>query len=124
MPRKGDWYWHELTTPDPETAKTFYGAVLGWESKPMEGMPGYTLWLQGDEVHGGIMRMEGPEWEGIPPHWMVYMVVDDPEVARQAVLDNGGQVPYGPFEAEGVGTILVCKDPAGAVFSLMKPAQA
>lgn len=122
MPSKGDWYWHELTTRDPEGSKTFYKQVLGWDSKPMEGMPEYTLWLQGDQVHGGCMKMEGPEWGDLPSHWMLYMVTDDPERSKADVEAAGGQVPYGPFDVPGVGTILVCKDPAGAVFSLMKPA--
>jgi len=122
MSMHGQWYWHELATPDPEGAKAFYKAVAGWETRPMLGMPDYTLWVRAGDDHGGVMKIEGPMWDGIPPHWMLYIAIDDVDAARAAVEANGGVVAHGPFEAGGVGTIMVCKDPAGAVFSLIKPA--
>ena len=124
MAGHGDWYWHELTTPDAEGGAAFYRDVLGWQTTPMPSMPGYLLFRQGDEMRGGVMKMEGPEWAGIAPHWMVYVRVDDVDAVAANVQSRGGSVPYGCFDVPGVGRIAVCKDPQGAVFSIMTPAVA
>ncbi len=122
MAEHGDWYWHELTTPDPERAKAFYKSVLGWDATPMPGNPDYSLWIKGDDRRGGVMKMDGPQWAGIPPHWMLYMAIDDAAASQAAVEKGGGKVVHGPFTVPQVGIILVCEDPAGAVFSLIQPA--
>ena len=128
-PKHGDWFWHELTTSDAEAATRFYGAVLGWttESQVMPSPAGdFTYRLikrPGDGgMLGGIMHMEGPMWDGIPPHWMVYMSVDDVDRAKSEVEANGGQVKVGPHDIPGTGRFIVCTDPQGAVFTLMQPA--
>lgn len=125
-PKHGDWFWHELTTPDPEAAQRFYGAVLGWTTQA-EDMGGFTYHLikrpgAGETNLGGMMHMQGPEWEGIPPHWMVYMAVGDIDKAKADVESNGGQVKVGPHDIPGTGRFIVCTDPQGAVFTLMQPA--
>ena len=123
MSKHGDWYWHELTTPDAEGAKRFYKAVAGWDSRDqdMGEMGTYTLWTRDGADHGGMMKMEGPMWDGIPPHWMLYIAVDDCDASKAAVEANGGKVKYGPIEAPGVGRFIGCEDPQGAVFTLMQP---
>lgn len=30
----GAFIWYELMTPDPDTAKVFYDAVIGWDIAP------------------------------------------------------------------------------------------
>lgn len=117
----GSWFWHELTTPDTDGAAAFYKSVLGWSAAPMPGMADYTLIMAGETPTGGMMKMVGPIWDGIPPHWMLYIKVDSITKAKADVEANGGKIHHGPFTAEGVGTILVCADPQGAVFSLIEP---
>jgi len=100
--------------------------VLGWDVQAQDmggGMTYHLLKRPGSEQNmGGVMTMEGPMWAGIQPHWMVYMAVDDVERSKTAVEQNGGQVKYGPFDAPGVGKMIVCADPQGAVFTLIQPA--
>src|SRR5512142_3556533 len=51
----GTWNWSSLTTPEPETAKSFYRAVFGWEASAfapggeqsaMLRRPGYAEFLE------------------------------------------------------------------------------
>src|SRR4051794_30998519 len=47
---RGDFIWYELRTPDPDGAKAFYDAVVGW-NVAAEGPPeynGYRMIVRGD----------------------------------------------------------------------------
>ncbi len=119
----GDFHWHELATPDLETAAAFYGRILGWEVKPLEGADGaYAYILKDGKPHGGMIRMSGPGWEGVAPLWMPYIAVAHCAKAAEDVAKNGGKVRHGPITAPGVGTFIICADPAGALFTLIQPA--
>lgn len=119
----GDFFWHELTSPDPASSAPFYKAVLGWDLEPRD-MGGFTYQMirRAGQDMGGAMPMEGPMWDGIAPHWMLYVAVDDADKAKADVEANGGTVKVGPFDAPGVGRMLVVADPKGAVFTLIQPA--
>lgn len=121
--KHGEFFWHELTTPDPNGAAAFYERVLGWTRRSQE-MPGMTYhFFQRDARDlAGVMTMEGPMWDGIAPHWMLYVAVEDADRAKADVEAAGGQVPFGPFDIPGVGRALVVKDPQGAVLTLIQPA--
>lgn len=121
--KQGDWFWHELMTPDADAAAAFYKKVAGWDVRAQD-MGGFTyyLWRHGDKDTGGMMAMQGPEWAGIPPHWMIYIAVEDIDAAKTAVEEAGGKVHHGPHDAPGVGRFVIAADPGGAMFSLMQPA--
>ncbi len=122
MPPPGSFVWHELTTPDPEKAKAFFGGLLGWtfRTQDMGEMGMYTICSHGGRDFGGMMKMEGPMWDGIPPHWMNYINVPDIHASARKVEELGGKVCHGPFLATGVGWIAVINDPTGAVISLIQ----
>ncbi|HEV7351559.1 MAG TPA: VOC family protein [Brevundimonas sp.] len=119
----GDFFWHELTTPDPEGGAEFYRRVLGWESvaQPMGDFT-YRFFQRDGQRLGGIMAMEGDAWKGIAPHWMLYVAVADIEAAKAEVTAAGGRVLHGPFDAPGVGRMMVISDPQDAVLTLIQPA--
>lgn len=121
MPKHGTFSWNELATPDLEKARAFYTEVLGWtyrEQEMGEGMT-YTVWQVDGEDVGGAMQMSGPEWEGIPPHWMSYVSVDDVDARTAKVEAAGGQVSVPPTDIPTVGRFSVVTDPTGAVISLI-----
>ena len=52
--------WNELNTRDAAAAKTFYGAVFGWEGETGSmGEMEYTEWKLGGVVIGGMLAMPG-----------------------------------------------------------------
>ncbi len=119
----GKFYWNELMTRDAEKAKAFYGDALGWTFNPMP-MPHGTYWviMVGEEPAGGIMTMEGPDFDGVPEHWFAYLAVDDIDARVAKVAAGGGTVVRAPFDVEGVGRIAIVQEPGGAHVGWMTPA--
>lgn len=115
--------WFELMTPDAVAAKTFYCALFGWGVKE-SGFPGmeYHEWLHGGRTIGGLMPMTGPEWSGVPPHWMLYLHAADCDAAAARLKELGGSVCVPPSDIPKVGRFSVVADPQGATFSLFQPA--
>jgi len=126
MPPPGMFFWNELMTPDPAAAKGFYCKVIGWEptAMPMPGGEGgeYHLWKVGEGMAGGMMEMKGPQFEGVPPHWLAYVNVADVDAAAERATAAGGKVLAPPFEVPTVGRIAIIADPQGAMLGMITPA--
>lgn len=117
----GNFCWNELATRDTDAAKTFYTQLFGWDSEdtPMPGDAGgeYTLFKLGEIPIGGLYEMKGPRFEGVPPHWAMYVSVDDVDATVATATDAGGKVVWGPFDVPGIGRMAGLADPTGAVLS-------
>jgi predicted enzyme related to lactoylglutathione lyase len=115
----GEFCWYELATTDVTGAKGFYGEMFGWghEDRSMGEMT-YTLWQQQGEAIGGLYKLEGPMFEGVPPHWMTYVAVDSVDEAIEKLKSLGGEVFMGPHDVPGVGRTAFLKDPQGAAIAL------
>lgn len=115
MPKHGSFVWNELNSWDPEAAKRFYSAALGWSFDPMP-MPTGTYWIakmDGERV-GGIFPLRSPEFDGIPSHWFTYVEVDDVDARIKDVEAAGGRIIRPPFDVPGVGRIAIVMDAEGA----------
>lgn len=106
-------------TTDAAAAKEFYAQLFGWEmdDRPMPGMT-YTVVKVGNQEVGGLMKMP-PDMEGVPPHWGVYVTVDDVDAAVQQVEELGGQVCMPPMDIPDVGRMALIQDPQGARLSVI-----
>ncbi|MFJ6782639.1 VOC family protein [Streptomyces yangpuensis] len=126
----GSLSWTELYTSDAAAAKDFYGGVFGWWYSDME-LPGgggtYSLVTPAgqpaERMHGGVMELpaEHLALAGGRPYWHPVFAVTDCDDAVAAVTGNGGGLQMGPEDAEGVGRLAVCLDPAGADFVVLAP---
>jgi predicted enzyme related to lactoylglutathione lyase len=118
----GQFCWYELITPDPAAALKFYGAVVGWTSKPMP--PDYTiLEAQGAGV-GGVMALTNEmRAGGVPPCWVGYVLVEDLDASLKKLQALGGGLRRTPADIPNVGRFAVVTDPQGAVFCLFQGAQ-
>ena len=117
---RGRFVWHELMTPDPSAAQTFYSKVLPWKSQP-SGMPDYTLWMAGTVQRGGVMAMPASS-AGSPPHWLTYIGTPDVDATVAEVERLGGKVLKSASDIPNIGRFAVVADPQGAGFALYKPA--
>jgi predicted enzyme related to lactoylglutathione lyase len=115
----GAFSWSELQTSDVEGAKKFYGGLLGWatEDFPSGDMP-YTIVKAGEDMVGGIMSLPA-QCAGVPPHWGVYITVEDVDASAQKATELGGTIVVPPMDIQDVGRFSVIRDPQGAVFSII-----
>ena len=111
----GTWNFSELNTPDPEGAKTFYGAVFGWELSELgEGsgffrMPGYGAFLA--ERDPDVRKRQADV--GAPEGF------DDADAIADRAVELGGKVLVPPVDAPWVRMTVVA-DPQGAMFTASK----
>jgi predicted enzyme related to lactoylglutathione lyase len=122
MWQHGHFYWNELMTRDPEKAKAFYGATVGWQFEAM-AMEDGTYWVckDGESPVGGIFEMKGAEFEGVPPHWFAYLAVDDVDARVAKATAAGANLLRPIFDIPGVGRIAILKDPVGAAVGWITP---
>ena len=56
-PGTGQFSWNELVTTDESAAKDFYTGLFGWTTEPFGQGQGYTLFKQGNQLAGGMMKL-------------------------------------------------------------------
>jgi predicted enzyme related to lactoylglutathione lyase len=117
--------WFDLTVPNADKVRDFYQAVVGWEASPVD-MGGYNDFCMrppdADQAVAGICHARGGN-AGVPPQWLMYIVVDNVEAAAARCTESGGKVLVGPKEIGGYGRMCVIQDPAGAVAALYQPVE-
>lgn len=119
-----DFFWYELMTSDTAAAKTFYGAVVGWEMSAFPGAPhDYTVLEVGDKRGvGGIMAIpDEAAAQGLKPCWVGYVHVTDIDAKVAELVEAGGKVHRGPEAIPDVGRFAVVADPQGTMFNLLQP---
>ena len=113
--------WSELATRDTVAAKAFYTALFGWDLKESQSETmKYTELINGGQPIGGMLPMEGDQWEGVPPHWLIYFMVDDCDATTERADELGGKTIVTPTDIPNTGRFSVIQDPQGAVFAVIK----
>jgi uncharacterized protein len=116
----GTFCWIELGTTDQNAAKSFYGSLFGWVPNdfPMGPDSLYTIFqLEGRDCAAAYTLMPEMLSMGVPPHWLVYVLVENVDEVAGRVGEAGGKVLKGPFDVMDAGRMAVIQDPAGAVFA-------
>jgi len=120
----GTFCYVELATSDPDAAGEFYHRMFGWTRSDMDmGEQGvYTHFVRGEKVTGSMHKLTPDQAKAqVPPHWGLYITVNDVEAATAKAGELGGQALFGPFDVGGAGRMSVLQDPQGATFSLWQP---
>ena len=110
--------WNELTTPDPDAAREFYGDVFGWTSDdfmPMGELGEYRFFAHAGTTIGAVCK----PMPGGSNRWRYYIRVPSISTAIDAVKAGGGTVSVGPHEVPGGDHIIIGNDPQGAEFALV-----
>jgi hypothetical protein len=72
-------------------AKKFYTKLLGWKTQPFgKGAVGYTLFKQGRDNAGGMMKCPKP---GNPAQWIPYVYVDDVDATVKKQPSSAAKSP-------------------------------
>lgn len=124
MSATGTFVWHELMVPTPSASPSFYQGVTGWGTQKFDGPMDYTMWTVGPAPVGGLMELP-PELasNGVPPHWLHYVGVEDVDATAQKAASLGGNINVPPTDIPDVGRFAVIADPQGAVFAIYKSTQ-
>ena len=112
--------WLDLTVPNADEVRDFYAEVTGWEATPlsMGEYSDYVMQSPGaPDAAAGICHARGAN-AGLPPVWLVYIVVADLDASLAACHARGGSVISGPRGAGGTARFAIIRDPAGAVAAL------
>ncbi len=120
----GTFCWVELGTTDQDAAKQFYGALFGWSFNdyPMGPADSYTIFQLGGRDSAAAYKM-GQREAGVPPHWNLYVSVEDADASAARAVELGGNAPAGVFDVGPSGRMAVIIDPTGAAFCLWQAKQ-
>lgn len=121
----GTFCWTELGTRDVETAKKFYGELIGWQIEDQsmgDSTYSFIKTASGDQI-GGMYKMEGPQFEGVPPHWLPFIFVTNVDASAQKCVELGGEIKMPPTDIPGHGRFCIIADPTGAVIALYQSGQ-
>lgn len=122
--KPGTFCWIELSTTDQQAARKFYGALFGWSVQEMPMGPGdvYDFYqLQGLTAAAGCKLRPEQISQGVPPHWMLYITVEDADATAKRAAELGAKVIAPPFDVFSSGRMAVIQDPTGAMFSIWQP---
>ena len=120
IPPVGTIVWTDLTVPQAESLRDFYGTVVGWTHEPvsMGSYNDFSMILPDSETPvAGICHARGVN-EHLPPVWMVYIMVKNLEESLKRCQELGGTVLSDPRAVGNQGRYAVIRDPAGAVAGL------
>ncbi|WP_156724657.1 VOC family protein [Streptomyces apocyni] len=105
--------WVELSVPDLEAGKHFYGALFGWSFEGgTEDYGFYTDVRKDGKSVGGLL----PGQTGASAAWTLYLATADAEELASRIGAAGGKVDAGPTKVGDVGYQLLATDPGGAAF--------
>ncbi len=114
--------WADAMFTDVEAAKTFYADVLGWtfgESSSEYG--NYTqAYSDGKAVAAVVPPMPGAD---APSQWCLYLASPDAAATAEKVKAAGGELLMEPMRVGTFGTMLIAKEPSGAVFGVWQPGE-
>lgn len=116
--KQGTPSWVDLSTTDVDGAKHFYSTIFGWDfqDNPMDGGQVYSM-AQIDGSAACAMYSQQPEEAemGLPPHWKIYITVDDVDAIAAKVAEVGGTLIMEPFDVFVAGRMCIAQDPTGGV---------
>jgi hypothetical protein len=110
----GEASYIELGVRDADTARTFYGRLLGWQ------VSGESGWGQVDSPTLSIGIHDGDE----SSIFEVFFSVDDLDASLAQVARLGGRVTSAVNESPGFGRWAECEDDQGVRFGLREMATA
>lgn len=114
----GKFVWHNLVTSDGEAARTFYGALFGWQFEVVADGKYTIISYQGRNL-GGIIDASKDGKPLRAGRWLSAVSVPDVDRTAVAIEEAGGKQLEAPIDVPGVGRVVTVSDADGAVFHLL-----
>jgi uncharacterized protein len=116
----GTFSWTDLSTSDIDAAVALYTDLFGWDAE-REDLPDGGVYVM-FRSNGKDVAAAGPLMgEGVPPHWNLYVTVEDAEQTAKEAESLGGTIMAPAFDVMEYGRMAVIADPTGAAFSVWEP---
>jgi predicted enzyme related to lactoylglutathione lyase len=117
----GTFSWTDLSTPDAEASKQFYGGLFGWDfdDNPIPDGGVYVMARLGGRAAAAMFETTERH-----PAWASYVTVDDVDAITARARELGANVLAEPFEVMDAGRMATLQDPTGAVFCVWQPRRA
>jgi predicted enzyme related to lactoylglutathione lyase len=115
---QGSFSWTDLSTPDAQASKDFYGAMFDWEfeDNPIPDGGVYVMARLGGRAAAAMFETSERH-----PAWASYVTVDDADAITDSARELGANVLAEPFDVMDVGRMATLQDPTGAVFCVWQP---
>jgi uncharacterized protein len=115
---QGTFSWTDLSTPDAQASKDFYGGLLDWdyEDNPVPDGGVYVMARRGGRAAAAMFETAERH-----PAWASYITVEDVDATTARARELGANVFAEPFDVMEVGRMSTIQDPTGAVFCLWQP---
>ena len=115
--------WYEYMTTAAGDADAFHAEALSLRPTVPEGAPddSYVLLVAGDRPVAGRLAIHPPLAGTLATGWMVYFGVADPDAVAEQAERLGGRLLVPPRDV-ATGRVAALADPAGAVFTVIRPA--
>ena len=122
----GEFCWIELATSDQNAAKKFYSSLFGWNVNDMPMGPNdfYTIFRIDGRDGAAACTLRPEEFSAkVPPHWNLYIAVDNADEAADKAAKLGGNILAPAFDVPEAGRMAVIQDPTGVVFCVFRAKQ-
>lgn len=122
----GTFSWTDLTTPDQDAAKEFYGELFDWtyEDNPVDDDTVYSMAVRdGAQVAAISPQPQQQRDAGVPAMWNSYITVESADDAVQRATSLGATAHAPAFDVMDAGRMAVLQDPQGAYFEVWEPKQ-
>lgn len=106
---------------DCQRAKTFYEQTFGWTFEPWGPPNFWRIHTSPDAaIHGALQERRAPVSGQGMIGFECSIAVEDIHAADKSIRANGGTVTMGPFDIDGVGTLVMFEDTEGNVVGAMQ----
>ncbi|MBS1088057.1 VOC family protein [Gluconobacter wancherniae] len=112
----------QLTTPDLEQAKKFYGQLFGWTFKDMNVSHGRyaQVMVAGQNIASVVERPLPHSSAQLQPIWLPFISTADATLLAGQAKTWGGKIMFKPHDIPGLGKETIIQDPQGGLFAALQ----
>jgi predicted enzyme related to lactoylglutathione lyase len=121
--KPGEPNWIEVSSPDIEATKTFYGGLFGWSSYNVSDafVGDFSIFTLGDVTGPEVAGLTSMADDAVEGAWTCYFSVQDASEAAEKVREAGGRVHLEPTDVAHLARVVLAADTQGVSFGLWQP---
>ncbi|MFI1970268.1 hydrolase [Streptomyces cinnamoneus] len=114
--------WADAMFKDVEGAKRFYGELFGWTFGEAASEYGNYTQAHSDGKAVAAVVPTMPGGDESPSAWCLYFASDDVHRTAEEIKNAGGALLMEPMQVGSFGSMVIAKEPSGAVFGVWQAA--